>query len=476
MKNYSRFLNEKYNTTKFNRPGKSFDYVEEEETSEGNAFTKMLKNTKKGDKFSLNGKEYTDRSSLDEEPIYEIEVNDGEMCECGGQMMEGECTECGYMKESEMNEKLHGNQFKLDKNKNGKIDKSDFDLLRKSEKNMNEISDEFDYEMQEPCPHCNGTGYNEFDDVECEWCDGTGEYDEYGDLKISDDMPAYKTNWKMPEDDFNTDSSDIVYEIEIDEDMYDNAEKTTDFWNPGKKELRTKMYEYEIFNERLGRSIRLTEEQVVNLIENLAEEKMKPTKKTRGYTEYERSFKKSGDENQDYYKEVGQKMKKYAKDGSMEDFTMDAKHFPMGNGELKKMDKMAYVPSDSVAEYVENFTAAALENIDYDEFAPNEEWVKDNIVGSSRTGNNPEWGNAVETPTNKKRNEIREKNLLAQIKRKAYNKSAQPVVKDRPGNDDASDLLNKVEKGEKAVSKKSKKVNENIERIAGLITYNSKTQ
>jgi len=82
----------------------------------------------------------------------------------------------------------------------------------------------------------------------------------------------------------------------------------------------------------------------------------------------------------------------------------------------------------------------------------------------------------IETPTNKKRNEIREKNLLAQIKRKAYNKSAQPVVKDRPGNDDASDLLNKVEKGEKAVSKKSKKVNENIERIAGLITYNSKTQ
>jgi hypothetical protein len=313
MKNYSRFLNEIYNTTKFIRPGKSFDYVEEEETSEGNAFTKMLKNTKKGDKFSLNGKEYTDRSSLDEEPIYEIEVNDGEMCECGGQMMEGECTECGYMKESEMNEKLHGNQFKLDKNKNGKIDKSDFDLLRKSKKNMNEISDEFDYEMQEPCPHCNGTGYNEFDDVECEWCDGTGEYDEYGDLKISDDMPDYKTNWKMPEDDFNTDSSDIVYEIEIDEDMYDNAEKTTDFWNPGKKELRTKMYEYEIFNERLGRSIRLTEEQVVNLIENLAEEKMKPAKKTRGYTEYERSFKKSGDENQDYYKEVGQKMKKYAK-------------------------------------------------------------------------------------------------------------------------------------------------------------------
>jgi hypothetical protein len=38
----------------------------EEEVEEGNAFTKMLKNTKKGDKFKLNGKEYTDNSNLDE--------------------------------------------------------------------------------------------------------------------------------------------------------------------------------------------------------------------------------------------------------------------------------------------------------------------------------------------------------------------------------------------------------------------------
>jgi hypothetical protein len=379
MKNYRGEMSKKNDTMKFNKAGNSFDYVEEE-MEEGNAFTDALRKTKKGEKFKLGNKEYMDRSSLEEEPIYEFEVNESDVCECGGLKMEGECSECG-MKES----------------------------------NLLEFEDE---------------GYEDLS----------------------------------------------VYETELEEDMYDNMEKTSDFWNKGEKTFRTKMYEYEIFNDKLGRTVRLSEEQVVNLIETLAEEKLKPSKKTRGYSEYERSFDKSGKENQDYYKEVSKKMKDYMKDGSKESFTMEPKHFPMGNGEIEEMDKMAYVPSDSVAEYVENFTAAALENLEYDEFAPNKEWVEDNVVGSSRTGNNPKWANAVETPTNKRRNEIREKNLLGQIKKKAYNKSPQPIVKDRPGSDDASDLLNKVESGEKRSSKKSKKINEDLERIGNLISYGRKTQ
>ena len=379
MKNYRGEMTKKYDTMKFNKAGNSFDYVEEE-MEEGNAFTDALRKTKKGEKFKLGNKEYMDRSSLDEEPIYEFEVNESDVCECGGLKMEGECSECG-MKES----------------------------------NLLEFEDE---------------GYEDLS----------------------------------------------VYETELEEDMYDNMEKTSDFWNKGEKTFRTKMYEYEIFNDKLGRTVRLSEEQVVNLIETLSEEKLKPSKKTRGYSEYERSFDKSGKENQDYYKEVSKKMKDYMKDGSKESFTMEPKHFPMGNGEIEEMDKMAYVPSDSVAEYVENFTAAALENIDYDEFEPNKKWVEDNIVGSSRTGNNPKWGNSVETPTNKRRNKIREKNLLGQLKKKAYNKSPQPIVKDRPGSDDASDLLNKVESGEKRSTKKSKKINEDLERIGNLISYSRKTQ
>ena len=128
-------------------------------------------------------------------------VTEGEMCEsCGGVMREGECMECGSMYEGiydktgkfpkyqefdyvaeedeiefddsedddlsdedvlrqycegdkkdpercrahmkmmkeEINEKLHGRQKKLDKNKNGRIDAEDFKLLRKNKKEVTE--------------------------------------------------------------------------------------------------------------------------------------------------------------------------------------------------------------------------------------------------------------------------------------------------------------------------------------------------
>jgi len=460
MKNYRNFISEKYNTTKFNKAGGSFDYVEEE-MEEGNAFTDALRRTKKGEKFKLGNKEYMDRSSLEEDDtIYELEVNENDICECGGMKLEGECTECG-MKESDLLEFDDEEYMKgVDDNWRPDFDDQDMDISNPDE--LPTFKPDGTYLGMKHSPNMD----MEFDD-------------EYPDMGIPDDEDDFKSmrgrffDKEDQEDEWN---GSPVYEIELDTDTIDRAKSTSDFWNDGEKTFRTKMYEYEIYNEKLGKSFRLTEEQVVNLIENLAEEKLKPSKKTRGYSEYEKSFDKSGKNNTDYYKEVGKKMKDYMKDGSKESFNMDPDHFPMGNGELKKMDKMAYVPSDSVAEYVENFTAAALENIDYDEIGPNEEWVESNIVGSSKTGNNPKWGNAVETPTNKKRNEIREKNMLAQIKRKAYNKSPQPIVKDRPGKDDASDLLNKVENGGKQKSKKSKNVNEELNRIGNLIGYNRKTQ
>jgi hypothetical protein len=458
MKNYRNF-----NTTKFNKAGSSFDYIEEE-MEEGNAFTDALRRTKKGEKFKLGGKEYTDRSSLDEDDtIYELEVNEGDICECGGMKLEGECTECG-MKESNL------------------LEFDDEEYLRGVDDSWRPNFDDMDMDISNPDElptfKSDGTylGMKHSPNMDMEFDD------EYPDMKIPDDKDDFKFNAPSPDYDYREDKYDDFkfnapspdYDYREDEDDFKSMrgrffdkEDEEDEWGG-----KSKMYEYEIFNEKLGRSFRLTEEQVVNLIENLAEEKLKPTKKTRGYSEYEKSFNKSGKNNTDYYKEVGKKMKDYMKDGSKEFFNMEPDHFPMGNGELKKMDKMTYIPSDSVAEYVENFTAAALENIDYDEIGPNEEWVESNIVGSSKTGNNPKWANAVETPTNKKRNEIREKNMLAQVKRKAYNKSPQPIVKDRPGGNDASDLLDKLEKK----SKKSKNVNEDLERIGQLISYDRKTQ
>jgi hypothetical protein len=151
---------------------------------------------------------------------------------------------------------------------------------------------------------------------------------------------------------------------------------------------------------------------------------------------------------------------------------MNPKDFPRGNGEIEKMEKMAYIPSNAVQDYVDNFTAASLENLDYDGISPNEDWVDDLMVGASRTGNNPEWANAVETPANKKRNKIRQDNLLAKIKRKAYNKSAQPVVGDKSGSetDAGSKILMKLE------SKEETKVVSDIEKMKNLMEYHKKTQ
>jgi hypothetical protein len=131
------------------------------------------------------------------------------------------------------------------------------------------------------------------------------------------------------------------------------------------------------------------------------------------------------------------------------------------------------VASGAIEDYIDNFTAAGLENLDYDEIHPDEDWVTDNVVGSSRTGNNPEWANAVETPNNEKRNKIRKDNLLAKIKRKAYNKSPQPIVTDKSGENAGDKIMTKLESIDE---KKKQKINEDYTRILDLMSYKKNTQ
>jgi hypothetical protein len=336
--------NEVMEKLKFNKPGSSFDYVEEEECVEcGN----------KG--------------------MYE-----GETCEsCGGEMTEGECMECGYNGGSEVMEKLVGNQKRIDKNRNGKIDREDFKILRKNTKK--DVNENVFYELT---------------------------------------MPVN-----------------------------------------GKRE-----------------KLLFTEGQFEEIIENIVlkeEGKFNKGKTPAGYAEYERSVKKSKKEGDDYMKDLSEKMKDYLKDGSKGKYEMSPKHFPKGNGELEEMDKKAYVASGAIEDYIDNFTAAGLENLDYDEIHPDEDWVTDNVEGASRTGNNPEWANAVETPNNKKRNKIRKDNLLAKIKRKAYNKAPQPIFKDKAGENEGDKIMTKLESIDE---KKKQKINEDFTRIMDLMSYKKNTQ
>ncbi len=71
------------------------------------------------------------------------------------QLEEDECTECGDMYEIELDEKLYGNQTKLDKNKNGRIDREDFKMLRKQqdeEETLYEVEFEKDEFKEESKP------------------------------------------------------------------------------------------------------------------------------------------------------------------------------------------------------------------------------------------------------------------------------------------------------------------------------------
>jgi len=166
-------------------------------------------------------------------------------------------------------------------------------------------------------------------------------------------------------------------------------------------------------------------------------------------------------------------MKDYLKDGSKGNYDTNPEIFPKGNGELAKMSKKAYVPSDAVKDYTDNLTAAGLENIDYDEIHPNEDWVSANVEGSSKTGNNPDWANTGKSDVNKKRNKIRKDNMLAKIKRKAYNKAAQPIVTDKTGEDATDKLMVKLESTE---DKKNNILSEEFNRMKNLMGYNKKTQ
>jgi len=299
------------------------------------------------------------------------------MCsECGGGMMrEGQCMECG-MTEGEIGEKLHGKQYKLDKNKNGKLDSQDFKMLRKES-----------YELV---------------------LDGTGER--------------------------------FIF----------------------------------------------TENEIINIIENIIlEEKKKSKSKSKTKDVLKNSQKQSKKQNDDYIDDVVKKMKDYLKDASKGDYDMEPSHFPKGNGELAKMSKHAYVPSDATQEYIDNFTAAGLENLDYDDIHPSEKRMDGYLEGSSETGNNPKWANAIETPVNKKRNQIRKDNLLRVLQRKAYQKDPQPVKTDSTG-EESGDGVSKLIDSLKSNKKKSKtvkenfQINENIEKnileMKKLIGYQKKTQ
>ena len=371
------------------------------------------------------------------------EMGEGETCEqCGGSMNEGQCNECGYggmMESSDM----------------------DFDPSEKLSRVCDEESEDYDSQSCESHKRYAGSEMTEA---------------LFGGQKKIDK----NKNNKIDSEDFKMLRSGKKSETK-------EGKKFPDLSGDGKVTRKDVLMGRGV---KLKESIKLTEDEMIDMIEKIVREEkdnIKKMSKPTGLATYETAIGKSKKENDDYIKSVTQKMKDYLKDGSKEDYTMDAEHFPESNGQMdKKMPKKAYRASDAVEEYVEAFSSAGQENLVYDEIHPNEDWVTDNIEGSSRTGNNPKWANAVETPVNKNRNKIRKENLLGALKKQAYNKSPQPIVSDESGetskgekntsnksNSKANKIMNQLESTE---NKKNKLLNEEINKMSNLLNYNRKTQ
>jgi hypothetical protein len=227
-------------------------------------------------------------------------------------------------------------------------------------------------------------------------------------------------------------------------------------------------------------SIKLTEEEMIDLIERIVNEEKDNIRKQSnppGVSTTKKNLDKSKKENDNYIKSVTKKMEEYLKDGSKGDFEFEPKIFPKGNGELGEMKKKTYKPTKEVEEYIENFAGAALENISYDEMHPNEEWVESNIVGSSKTGNNPKWANAVETEVNEKRNKVRKNNYLSILKKKeGYNRQAQPVYNYKDDSEKEKNVARIFQALESKEDKKNKLIKEDIDKMNYLLGYNKKTQ
>lgn len=194
-----------------------------------------------------------------------------------------------------------------------------------------------------------------------------------------------------------------------------------------------------------------------------------------GLSKTQKAQRETKKENDEYSKEVVKKMKEYLKDGSKGEYSENPDSFPKGNGEMGEMDRKAYKASDAVEEYIEAFAYPGLENTRYDEIHPQEEWVKKNIVGSSETGNNPKWANAVDTELGERINKKREENLYQKEKDRSYKRVSQPVDRagENKGDKKLDDIFTKLESEE---NKKQKLVNEEMNKMKNLINYNQKTQ
>ena len=479
-----------------------------------NAFRKILKEDLEEKAESLMNKlDYNKTLKLNKDNEFdyvqeEENMEGSNMCEsCGGEMNEGECSECGNMYEIDLQE-LGGMddghpRFGKTKFKNQMTNDE-------IEKLLSGDDDDDDYE------EFNFTDYNDDDndfddlDIESDWneLEENEDFNEYSNNYEELDEKLYgkqrnidkNKNGKIDGEDFKMlrkqqDEEEQLYEVEFEKEETDEGNAFTGALSNAKKHHKDK-FEVDGKKYDVKESILFTESDLIDLIENIVNEEKKKfsVKEPKGYTEYERVHKADKKENEDYLKNVAKKMTDYLK-GSSDKFSKyemkETQKFPTENGGMKAKRKK-YTPSDAVDEYIEAFSYPGQTNLIYDEIKPNDEKIKGQLVGSSTNGNaqvdkdGNALGNVVPSDVGDRFYNNFKDNLYGQEQMNAsYKRQPQPVdqageetergtLKSKRGKKTAQSVLNKLEESKNI--KQENQLNEEFGRIQQLMGYNRKTQ
>ena len=461
------------------------------------------------------------------------------------EMHEGDWTEI------EMGEELHGGQKKLDVAKpKGKITAADFEELR----NKKEV-DEFYFDSEEDEEEDDSYFDFDGDDSEDEEMEmGRDEFhvtrrpkmmgsfdDEHGFYDEDERQYTGDFDFDFDEEEFDDfDSFDAKYggkqrlfapgeEGKKFFDMYkekfgkpfkvrtprDMEEAETEEGNKFTKALDDAREDgddtfdvdgktYNVRKESRKSSLRLTEDELIDMIEKIVlEQKVKDTaesvniskKSPVGLKKTEDVLGKNKKENDDYAKEVVEKMKDYMKDmfSGSNGYDENPDDFPQSNYDMEKDHKeKKYHPSDAVEEYIEAFAYPGMTNLVYDEIKPDDEMIEKQIKGDSKNGNaiTGKDGN-VYGNVSKRSAEVGERfkknfdeNLYgAEQQNVSYKRQSQPVdiageKKESGGlkknsTAKAQKIMNQLESAE---DKKSRVISEEMVKMKNLIGYNRKTQ
>ena len=272
----------------------------------------------------------------------------------------------------------------------------------------------------------------------------------------------------------------------------------------GKDSFEVDGKEYDV-NESKN-TLSLTEDELIDMIENIVKEQIVKdiaeknnfsVNKPQGLKKTEKTQGDSKKENDNYAKDVVKKMKDYMKDMYMggKGYDENPDDFPQSNYDMEKEhNEMKYHPSEAVEEYIEAFTTGQ-QNIIFNEIKPDDKKIKKYIKGDPTTGNAVEnkegkaLGN-VSKRSNKTGDRFMktyDENLYgAEQMKGSYKRQSQPV--DIAGNetkkgklkDVKNSSINKAEKIlnqlESVESKTTKVINEDLQKMKNLISYNRKTQ